>query len=44
MVASQAIDVSRLVSSVHRLDEVNEVFASFRLQTDQIKLLISPGS
>ena len=44
MVSSQAIDVSRLVSSVHSLDEINEVFASFRVQTDQIKLLISPSS
>ena len=44
MVATQAIDVSRLVSGVHPLEEINEVFASFRVQTDQIKLLISPGS
>ena len=44
MVATQAIDVSRLVSGVHPLEEINEVFASLRVQTDQIKLLISPGS
>jgi (R,R)-butanediol dehydrogenase/meso-butanediol dehydrogenase/diacetyl reductase len=44
MVVAGSIDVSNLVTSVHRLEEVNQAFASFGTQSDQIKLLIDPSS
>lgn len=42
MVAGGGIDVGSLITAVHSLDEVGEVFESFETQTDQIKLLIAP--
>ncbi|MEO2168844.1 MAG: zinc-binding dehydrogenase, partial [bacterium] len=44
MVGAGSIDVAKGVTSVHRLEEVNQAFASFGTQSDQIKLLIDPSS
>lgn len=43
MVAEGGLDIGSLITGVHGLDEVSEVFDSFETQTDQIKLLIAPS-
>ncbi len=42
LVTSGRLDVARLVTSVHPLDDVQTVFERFTTQNDDIKLLISP--